>query len=158
MPGLFIDRATPGDVAALSALQRACFSHPWSARQIADEIAAGEPGAVLVARSAARGAGVSIRAACAYRVVADEMQLLDVSVEPPWRGLGLARRLVSLALRRAARAGARCAYLEVRAGNAPALSLYASLGFVACGRRSGYYSEPVEDACLLVRRDLEAVS
>lgn len=158
MPGLFIDRATPADVEALSTLQRACFSHPWSAGQVADEIAAGEPGAVLVARSAARGQGVSIRAACAYRVVADEMHLLDVSVEPSWRGLGLARRLVALALRRAARAGARSAFLEVRAGNTPALSLYASLGFASCGRRAGYYSEPVEDACLLVRRDLAALS
>jgi len=41
--------------------------------------------------------------------------------------------------------------LEVRESNHTARSLYRSLGFVETGRRSGYYSDPKEDAILLER-------
>ena len=52
---------------------------------------------------------------------------------------------------RAARAGARRALLELRAGNREALALYESLGFGRLGVRRGYYSEPTEDALVLAR-------
>jgi [ribosomal protein S18]-alanine N-acetyltransferase len=39
--------------------------------------------------------------------------------------------------------------LEVRAGSAGAIALYERLGFVAVGRRPGYYRSPVEDAVLM---------
>jgi len=38
-------------------------------------------------------------------------------------------------------------------GNQAAIELYAGIGFVAVGRRRGYYSEPVEDA-VLMRQEL----
>jgi ribosomal-protein-alanine acetyltransferase len=41
--------------------------------------------------------------------------------------------------------------LEVRESNHSARSFYGSLGFVQTGRRSGYYSDPNEDAILLHR-------
>jgi ribosomal protein S18 acetylase RimI-like enzyme len=58
-----------------------------------------------------------------------------------------------MALRRAARAGARVALLEVRAGNVAARALYESLGFRACGVRREYYTAPVEDAVLMRREE-----
>ena len=41
--------------------------------------------------------------------------------------------------------------LEVRAGNAPAIALYASLGYETVGRRRNYYEKPIEDALLMTR-------
>ena len=142
--GVFVARARPGDADELTRLQSACHSHPWTRAQVEGELAQGPPGGVLVAR-----AGPGILAACAYRVVADEAEVLDVCVEPAARRLGLARLLVRLAMARAARAGARSARLEVRASNAAARALYAALGFREAGRRRDYYSAPVEDALLL---------
>jgi ribosomal-protein-alanine N-acetyltransferase len=92
---------------------------------------------------------------CASRLVLDELHVLDLAVHPGWRRRGLARFLLGLALRQAAKAGAQVALLEVRAGNAPALALYAGLGFRPVGRRPGYYREPVEDALLLERGGLQ---
>jgi ribosomal-protein-alanine N-acetyltransferase len=86
---------------------------------------------------------------CAYRVVLDELHVLDVAVHPKARRRGLARLLLRLALRGGARAGARLALLELRAGNEAALALYLSLGFKSVGRRREYYRQPVEDALLL---------
>ena len=147
MSGVFVARATPGDVDDLTRLHAACHSHPWTRGQIAAEVAQAPPAAVLVARGGRGG----VRGACAYRVAADEMEVLDVSVDPGWRRRGLARFLVRLAMARGARAGARRALLEVRAGNTPARALYASLGFADRGVRRGYYTAPLEDAVVLER-------
>jgi ribosomal-protein-alanine N-acetyltransferase len=46
-------------------------------------------------------------------------------------------------------------FLEVRESNSAARALYASRGFLAVGRRRGYYRSPVEDA-LVLRRDATA--
>ncbi len=160
---VYLERATAEDVPALAALEAACFSHPWTQAQIAAELGVGPPGAVLVLRglgdSHGRGdTGRELCAACAYRVVVDEMEILDVAVHPAWRRQGLAGVLLRCALRRGARAGARTAFLEVRAGNRAGLRLYESLGFARAGLRPGYYREPVEDAVLLCRSGLEQVS
>jgi [ribosomal protein S18]-alanine N-acetyltransferase len=149
---VFLERAGAADVPALAALAAACFSHPWTPAQIAQEVAAGPPGALLVLRGVARDGHVELCAACAYRVLLDEMEILDLAVHPAWRRRGLARALLGVAFRRAGAAGARTALLEVRAGNLEALRLYESLGFTRDGLRRQYYSEPVEDA-LLLRRD-----
>jgi ribosomal-protein-alanine N-acetyltransferase len=142
--GVFVTRAEPGDAPALARLQAACHSHPWTLEQVEAEIALGPPGSVLVARSRD-----GIQAACAYRVVADEAEVLDVCVDPSARRGGLGRLLARLAMARAARAGARSVRLEVRISNEPARRLYAALGFRERGLRRGYYRAPVEDALLL---------
>lgn len=41
--------------------------------------------------------------------------------------------------------------LEVRESNHPARAFYAAAGFTETGRRTGYYSDPKEDAILLRR-------
>jgi ribosomal-protein-alanine N-acetyltransferase len=142
--GVFVARAGPRDAPALARLQADCHSHPWTLGQVELEVALGPPGAVLVVQSAA-----GIRAACAYRVVADEAEVLDVCVDPALRRRGLGRLLVRLAMARAARAGARTVRLEVRVSNEAARRLYGSLGFREGGRRHGYYRAPVEDALVL---------
>jgi ribosomal-protein-alanine N-acetyltransferase len=154
--GLFVARALPADAAELAGLVAECFAQPWSERQLADELAQPPPSAILVAR-ARRAAGPRCRAValCAFRVIVDELHVLDVAVVPDARRQGLARLLLGLALRAGARAGARVGLLEVRAGNSAALALYASLGFRLAGRRRDYYRGPVEDAVLLERAALE---
>lgn len=154
--GLFVARALPADAAELAQLAAECFAQPWSERQLADELAQPPPSGILVvrARLAARPACRAV-ALCACRVIVDELHVLDVAVAPDARRQGLARLLLGLALRTGARAGARVALLEVRAGNAAALALYESLGFRAAGRRREYYRSPVEDALLLERAALD---
>jgi len=39
--------------------------------------------------------------------------------------------------------------LEVRSASMAAMSLYRSLGFVEQGRRSGYYTNPNDDAVMM---------
>lgn len=72
-------------------------------------------------------------------LVADELQLTVVVVDPSWRGKGLGRQLLGELLRLAANQGCRNATLEVAADNQPALGLYAALGFQSTGIRRSYY-------------------
>ena len=57
-------------------------------------------------------------------------------------GRALLRRFVAVAVER----GAEQIFLEVRAGNAAAIALYAAEGFVPVARRTGYYPVPAADA------------
>jgi ribosomal protein S18 acetylase RimI-like enzyme len=60
---------------------------------------------------------------------ADMVGLYDVFTDPVARGQGLARILCSRLLAQARAAGARTAYLQVDADNAPARAIYRRLGF-----------------------------
>lgn len=152
--GLLLRRAEPADVPALEALERACFTHPWTAAQLAGEVAAGSPGFVLVLEGPAGGAPSGLCAYGAFRMVLDEMHVMNVAVVPTERRRGIARWLLRFAMGRAARRGACRALLEVRAGNREAVALYESLGFRRLGVRREYYREPVEDALILAREGL----
>lgn len=85
-------------------------------------------------------------------LLVDEAHVADVAVDPRWRRRGVASALLGGLLDELAAAGARAATLEVRASNDPAQLLYRRLGFVAEGRRPGYYPDG-EDAVLMWRRE-----
>jgi len=154
-PRVVLRRARAADLPALAALEAACSSHPWTEAQIAEEMAMEAPGGVLVLEAAPGREGRSGPCAyCAFRVVLDEVHVMNLAVASDARRRGLGRRLLVFALRSAARAGARVALLELRAGNEAALALYESLGFRQISRRRSYYRQPVEDALVLVLEGL----
>jgi ribosomal-protein-alanine N-acetyltransferase len=69
----------------------------------------------------------------------DEVELLLCAVASEQRARGEGRRMMAAVAQSAKTRGARRLFLEVRASNAAALSLYRSAGFVPEGRRPGYY-------------------
>ncbi|MCG6925454.1 MAG: ribosomal protein S18-alanine N-acetyltransferase [Acidobacteria bacterium] len=148
---LWLGRATVEDSSALAALESECYSHPWTLGQFQAELSSGPPGAVLVLRSPVPSVAAwrGIGAYCVYRLVVDEMHLLNIAVAPGWRRRGIARWLLGFAIGQAGRAGAVRALLEVREGNVEARALYAEMGFSRLGMRRAYYSEPVENAVVL---------
>jgi N6-L-threonylcarbamoyladenine synthase len=134
--------ASAADAPLFAALAARCLREAWSRNGYAEGLA--RPSARgLVARDGDEPVGFLL----ADRV-RDEVHVLAVAVVPERRRRGIARALVLAALARAAGEGAARAHLEVRAGNAPALSLYRGLGFAEVGRRPRYYTDG-EDALLL---------
>lgn len=147
-----MEAAVPPDLPVLLEIERVSYSHPWTRRNFDGELQA-QGGLFLVLREAAR-AGEEDRgllAYCAFRMVADEMHLMNLTVAPREQGRGLGRFLLDLALDLAARRGCATALLEVREGNTRAVALYRTAGFLETGRRPGYYNHPREDALLLAR-------
>lgn len=84
------------------------------------------------------------------RMGADELHINNVAVRESYRRRGIGRHLLDIILDEGKRSGVRSAFLELRAGNAAALALYEKCGFRVIARREKYYSEPVEDALVMV--------
>jgi [ribosomal protein S18]-alanine N-acetyltransferase len=75
------------------------------------------------------------------RVAADQAEILMLAVAPQARRAGLGRRLVAAAMTAAAERGAGAMFLEVSAGNVPAMRVYQRAGFVRGGLRRAYYPD-----------------
>lgn len=94
------------------------------------------------------GAPGALEGFISVQLAADEVEIHDLLVHPEFRRGGRGRQLLVRALFAAARGGARRAYLEFRASNAPARALYERLGFEVLGVRARYYADG-EDAVLM---------
>lgn len=141
-----IDAAEKEDVAAISEIERAAFSDPWSARSFRDALE--HPSVYFgCARS---DAGEVLGYVVAW-FVADEGEIANLAVAPEGWGRGIGRALLDAALAEATQRRIESVYLEVRDSNARARRLYQSRGFEEVGRRSKYYRRPVEDAIVLRR-------
>lgn len=143
--------ATPDDLSRIMDLERASFpTDAWSPAMMAAELASPH-GRYVVDEEAGRLFGYGgVRA---VRGAADaDIQTIAIAADA--RGRGRGRLLLADLLRSAAERGAREVFLEVRADNPAASSLYASEGFVEIGRRARYYQPDDVDA-IVMKLDLE---
>jgi ribosomal-protein-alanine N-acetyltransferase len=84
------------------------------------------------------------------RMGADELHINNVAIREKYRRRGIGRDLLQRILEEGKRSGVACAFLELRAANTAALALYDRCGFRITSRRKNYYSEPVEDALVMI--------
>ena len=138
------------DLDLVAALEAASFTNPWTREMLARELAQSDVARVYVLRTGTR----RVAAFCSCWLVAGELHINTLAVEIGHRRRGLATRLLEHVFAEAARSGATAATLEVRRSNGAALALYQRLGFAVEAVRTGYYSQPDEDALVLWRRDL----
>ena len=90
---------------------------------------------------------------CGYVVLyhaADEGEVPSVAVDGRARKRGIGKALMQEAFSRVEAQGVKKIFLEVRAGNLPALALYESLGFLQVHIRKNFYTNPTEDAYLMM--------
>ncbi|ADV81776.1 GCN5-related N-acetyltransferase [Terriglobus saanensis SP1PR4] len=80
-----------------------------------------------------------------------EAELESIVVAKKYRRQGVGKALSDWLLHAIAAKEVR---LEVRESNAAARSMYRAMGFEDVGLRRGYYSQPVEDAILMLRTDV----
>ena len=135
-----------GDIAAVAAIEETAVS-PWNKRQIADEIQRSH-GLSLVAVSA----DDDVHAWCCGLQMADDAELLKITVNPEKQRTGLGNSLLHDFCVFYENKGMSQIFLEVRSQNFAALALYEKQGFQAIGRRKNYYTKPVDDAIVYVRR------
>lgn len=133
----------------LLAIEQEAFAEPWTRADYLEEAA--RPIAHILALVDEKGAEDEplLLAYAGFWQVLDEADINNVAVAAAQRGRGYGRQLLQAVLARALNLGCKRLMLEVRPSNAPALALYQSLGFVVCGRRSGYYQDNGEDALLM---------
>ena len=139
------------DLDAVMALESRIYSFPWTRGNFIDSLAAGYLAEVL-AEPEAGIVGYFVAMAGA-----GEMHLLNLSVAPEWQGRGLAHAMLDALEDRARARGMATLWLEVRAGNERAQSLYRRRGFVEVGQRRGYYPAPraTREDAIVMRADLD---
>lgn len=127
----------------IAALERACFSRPWSEESLQGEL--WNDSAVIIV---AEGEDGTVLGYAGLQTVLDEGYINNVAVDEKFRRQGVADELIA-AFVRFGQAKLAFLTLEVRASNAPAIALYAKHGFAEVGRRKNYYEAPKEDAVLM---------
>jgi len=133
------------DLAAVHQLECACQTDPWSLQHFADEL--DHPfAAVDLYWHREQLAGFL----CSW-LIAGELQIQNLVTHSALRRKGIAVRLLEHAITRSCSAGLNAVWLEVRISNVPAITLYERFGFIACGRRKGYYPDG-EDAMIMTFR------
>ncbi|MBF0551517.1 MAG: ribosomal protein S18-alanine N-acetyltransferase [Deltaproteobacteria bacterium] len=131
-------------------IEQRSFTSPWSLRQFAMELARPYGDSIIMAdEDDGRVLGYAL-----WWVVLDEVEILNVAVNPDFRRRGLGRLLLTELIARADLNGGRTFFLEVRPSNLAAQALYDSLGFQPVGVRPLYYADSGEDA-LLMRLTIE---
>lgn len=139
---------TETDVAAIEALERACFSEPWSEKSLRESLA-NPRYRILTAKADGRLIGY-----VSTFLVADEMNIANVAVDSEFRRQGVGKRLMDSAVILAKQNRMTTIYLEVRKSNEAAQELYRKVGFERGGVRKNFYDHPKEDG-LIMRMDLE---
>ena len=135
---------------ALASLHALAFQQPWAAAAFTSLLEGAGVFALL-----AKTDGPAGFVLC--RTVAGEAEILTLAVAPSARRSGVARALMAAAIDLARQAGAEAMFLEVGAGNAAAVTLYARLGFIETGRRRSYYDRDAEgrEDALIMHLDLK---
>lgn len=141
---------TKKHVPAIAALERACFTDPWSESSVATEL--DNPLSLwLVAESFGE-----VIAYIGSQTVLDEADMMNLAVAPMYRRQGIAELLVNTLCDYLRNNCVATLSLEVRQTNAPAIALYEKLGFTLAGVRPNYYFKPRENA-LIMKKKLETV-
>jgi ribosomal-protein-alanine N-acetyltransferase len=140
-----IRKMTPEDAAAVSEIERQCFSTPWSSQGFLDALAQ-ECTVFLVAEES----NEVIAGYVGMYVSLDEGEITNVAVKSDLRGKGIAKALLKELLSYANAHGITRIVLEVRMSNAAAIGLYEGFGFEIIGTRKGFYEFPREDAHIMV--------
>ncbi|RZL93691.1 MAG: ribosomal-protein-alanine N-acetyltransferase [Variovorax sp.] len=155
-----LEPITPERIPAVCAIERMAFTHPWTPANFSDSLAVGYHCQCLVAppemvsepaplragiaralwsRPAARTADETLIGYFVAMKGVDEVHLLNITVAPEFQGQGWAQLMLEALAGWSRAQRAQWLWLEVRASNLRALSIYERHGFRRVGMRKGYY-------------------
>ncbi len=135
----------------LARLEKACFSMPWNEEQCAKAFTEqhfAAFGLFSYLDPATLSDKSTLAAYVAFYHALDELEILNIAVDPAFRQQKLGTYLLYTTLQEARKMGIKRAVLEVRTTNTPALKLYENVQFVCVGKRTKYYKDTGEDALI----------
>ncbi len=138
---------TPDGLAGVLDIEQESFNNPTSRDWYERELARPEVCFIYVLRTPDHPCA----AFCAFWRIADQAHINNLAVRPELRGRGLGIQMLEAVIAEAQQLGAGSLALEVRRSNIAAQRLYKRAGFLEDGVRKSYYTQPVEDALVLVK-------
>ncbi len=134
---------TTDDIPTLVKIERVVFPDPWSSAAFKEQIALPGWGAIV-----AESDGRIIGYGC-YHIVAEELHLTNLAVQPKYRRKSVAKQLLDNILQVVKEHSCDFIFLEVRPSNRGAIAFYERFHFESLFRRPRYYRQPVEDALVM---------
>ena len=134
------------DVPAISKIEEAAFSMPWSPQDFLDMV--DRDGSLYVTALF----DDEVIGCCGVTNACGDGDINNVVVAETWRGQGVGKQMLATLMELGRKIGIVNYTLEVRVSNAPAIRLYESLGFESAGSRPGFYDKPKEDAMIMWKR------
>ncbi len=136
------------DITEVCALERQCFSTPWSYGSFLGELTSNDNAHYLAARC-----NKTLIGYVGVWIIIDEGHITNLAVSPLYRGKGVGGALLKTLTELVWSRGVTKMTLEVRVTNRLAQNLYRKQGFVDSGVRPRYYRDNQEDA-LIMWKDL----
>lgn len=132
------------DLDAVLAIESISHIHPWTRGNFTDSLGAGHWAYCIrpVLDQAVPGSYLDPEVLWAYCILfpaVDELHLLNITVAPKLRQMGLGSRIMAAIEGVAAQQNFPRIILEVRPSNIAAVTLYERLGYEQIGLRKGYY-------------------
>lgn len=118
----------------LMALEKCAQALPWSEGMLREELTHPDARVFGAFRDGSLGAFA------AFRLIVDELWVMNVATHPNMRRLGLARAVLTCGMNQMKEEQISQVLLEVRRGNHAAQKLYTALDFEEIGIRPGYYT------------------
>lgn len=143
-----IRAAAPADAQQMAALDKICFTVPWSLESFEQELTVNDKAIYIVAEIDGQLAGYA-----GMWQILDEGHITNVAVSPEHRRQGIAAAVLNTLIVEGGRRGIRAFTLEVRASNVAAQELYRGFGFQSAGIRPGYYEDNKEAALIMWRTE-----
>ena len=141
---LAIRAADRDDLDRILEIEQASFTSPWPVEALADELKG-----TRWSRTVVCCAGETILGFMIYWTVGPEVHLLNVAVDPLYRGRGAGGLMVDHLVGAARRERREEIFLEVRVNNEEAFRIYTRAGFEAIDIRRNYYPDTKEDALVM---------
>jgi len=138
------------DIPTVAELDKLSFALPWPERSFRFELTDNPASRCWVYEEDGKILGMIV----AWLLV-DEAHVATIATHPDHRRQGIARKLLTYALRYMSKEGAVTSFLEVRESNTAALEMYRAFGYEVSGRRKRYYKDNHEDAILMTLGGLE---
>jgi ribosomal-protein-alanine N-acetyltransferase len=148
-----IRRLGLADLGAIEKVERRAYPTPWSRSMFAGELA--KPSSFCIGAFDPDRDGRLAGYLIVSRYV-DAWHIMNLAVDEPYRGRGIARQLLDELFAATAGDAMRGYTLEVRISNQRAIGLYERAGFRITGVRRGYYTDNREDAYVMWKDPISA--
>lgn len=128
----------------VASLESTAFAAPWSEKALEFFLDELNFCAVLLVDG-------DLASYCTVSTVLDEAQIINVATDERFKRMGMAEKVLTYVFDECLRRRIISISLEVRESNDSAISLYKKLGFECLGNRKNFYTDPIENALVMIK-------
>ena len=129
--------AVEDDLKQILRIEAQCYPEPWKIAHFEEEFKKPFTRAIVLTDDETDSIVIGY---IVYWLQAEGVSLLNIAVDPHWRGFCFGMKLMQTMIKEAVKEDIPRIILEVRKSNQAAIDLYTRIGFKVCHERKNFYS------------------